>query len=149
MAAFGKVAQWSQTVLHTSRHSELVNLACKSAILNRGVSHLVFPDEVQGIEAAEGAKPGGPRGRLARRDIHPPDDSLQEAVQLLGGAKRPVIIVGHGARFDMDAVLELADALQRRLSAGPTGNSFSSGLAPGPLQGELLHSWLGLRASKH
>ena len=49
MAAFGKVAQWSQTVLPTSRHAELINLACKSAILNRGVSHLVFPDEVHGF----------------------------------------------------------------------------------------------------
>ena len=46
VGAFGKVAQWSQTVLHNSRHAELVNLACKSAILNRGVSHLIFPDEV-------------------------------------------------------------------------------------------------------
>ena len=47
--AFGKVAQWAQPVLHGSRHAELVNLACKSAILNRGVSHLIFPDEVQNV----------------------------------------------------------------------------------------------------
>jgi len=57
-AAYGKVAQWSQTVLHDSRHSELVNLAAKSAILNRGVAHLIFPDEVQVLEAAEGARAG-------------------------------------------------------------------------------------------
>ena len=61
-AAFGKVAQWSQPVLHTSRHAELVNLACKSAILNRGVSHLIFPDEVQKLPAKDGEKPGGPEG---------------------------------------------------------------------------------------
>lgn len=112
MAAYGKVAQWSQTVLPTSRHAELVNLACKSAILNRGVSHLVFPDEVQGIEVDDATKPGGPQGRLTPRDITPPESSLQAAVDLLGGAKRPVIIVGHGARFDMDAVVELAEALR-------------------------------------
>ena len=35
-AAYGKVAQWTQPVLHTSNHAELMNLACKSAILNRG-----------------------------------------------------------------------------------------------------------------
>jgi thiamine pyrophosphate-dependent acetolactate synthase large subunit-like protein len=52
-AAFGKVAQWSQPVLHTSKHAELMNLACKSALLNRGVSHLIFPDDVQTLEAAE------------------------------------------------------------------------------------------------
>jgi len=109
-AAFGKVAQWSQSVLHTSRHAELMTLACKSAILNRGVSHLIFPDEVTTIPA-EKARAGRPAGRLTTREIHPPDDALAKAIDLLGGAKRPVIIVGHGARFNMPAVVELAEVL--------------------------------------
>jgi len=111
-AAFGKVAQWTQTVLHTSKHAELANLACKSAILNRGVSHLIFPDEVQTIPAAEGAEPGGPEGRAASRAIAPPADALDAAVALLSKVKRPAIIVGHGARFDMPAILELAEHLR-------------------------------------
>jgi thiamine pyrophosphate-dependent acetolactate synthase large subunit-like protein len=110
-AAFGKVAQWSQTVLHTSRHVELVNLACKSAILNRGVSHLIFPDEVQSLPAGESAAPGGPEGRLPAREIAPPADAVDAAVALLSKAKRPVVIVGHGARFDMPQVLALAESL--------------------------------------
>ena len=110
-AAFGGVAQWSQPVLHTSRHAELMNLACKSAILSRGVSHLIFPDEVQTLEAAEGAAAGGPAGRLPDREIPPAADALGEAVALLSKATRPVVIVGHGARFDMPAVLELAELL--------------------------------------
>jgi len=110
-AAFGKVAQWTQPVLHTSKHAELVNLACKSAILNRGVSHLIFPDEVQSLPAPEGATPGGPDGRLASRAIAPPADALDAAVDLLSKAKRPVFIVGHGARFDMPAIRELAESL--------------------------------------
>ena len=68
-AAFDAVADWSQTVLPDSPHAELVSLACKHAILRQGVSHLVFPDEVQTIPAAEGVKAGGPDGRLtALRD---------------------------------------------------------------------------------
>lgn len=110
-AAFGKVAQWSQPVLHTSKHAELVNLACKSAVLNRGVSHLIFPDEVQTLPAPEGEKPGGPSGRLTPRTIAPPDEAVEAAVKLLGGARRPVIIVGHGARFHMDEITELAERL--------------------------------------
>ncbi|MEE8312119.1 MAG: thiamine pyrophosphate-dependent enzyme [Candidatus Binatia bacterium] len=110
-AAFGKVAQWSQTVLHTSKHAELMNLACKSAILNRGVSHLIFPDEVQNLPAAEGAKAGGPAGRITTREIAPPADALDSALALLGRSKRPVIIVGHGARFDMDAIIVLAERM--------------------------------------
>jgi thiamine pyrophosphate-dependent acetolactate synthase large subunit-like protein len=111
MAAFGKVAQWSQTVLPGSRHDELVTLACKSAILNRGVSHLVLPDEVQRIPVDRERSPGGPQGRLTPRDITPPNDALQAASELLNRSKRPVIIVGHGARFDMDVVMALAEEL--------------------------------------
>jgi pyruvate oxidase len=111
MAAYGKVAQWSQTVLPTSRHAELVNLACRSAILKRGVSHLVFPDEVQQLPAPDGAKPGSPEGRLGRRDVAPAPSSLREAVSLLQGSRRPVVIVGHGARFAMEAITDLAERL--------------------------------------
>jgi pyruvate oxidase len=112
MAAFGKVAQWSQPVLNSSKHAELVNLACKSAILNRGVSHLIFPDEVQNLPASEDGKPGSPEGRLQAQAIAPPEEALGEALRLLEGAKRPVVIVGHGARFNMPAIAELAGALK-------------------------------------
>lgn len=111
MAAYGKVAQWAQTVLPGSRHAELVNLACKSAILNRGVSHLVFPDEVQQLPAEESAQAGSPRGRVTERTIAPPDAAIDAAVGLLADAERPVIVVGHGARFEMDGVVDLAESL--------------------------------------
>jgi len=112
MAAFGRVAQWAQPVLHTSKHAELMNLACKSAIINRGVSHLVFPDEVQSLPAPATAKPGAPRGRITPRTIAPPPEALAAAIERLRGSRRPAIIVGHGARFDMPAVLELAERLR-------------------------------------
>jgi thiamine pyrophosphate-dependent acetolactate synthase large subunit-like protein/nitrite reductase/ring-hydroxylating ferredoxin subunit len=110
-AAFGKVAQWSQPALHDSKHAELVNLACKSAILNRGVSHLVFPDEVQTLSAATDAKAGGPEGRLTPREIAPPQRALDEAIALIRRSRRPAIIVGHGARFHMPGVVKLAEWL--------------------------------------
>ncbi|MGK0297402.1 MAG: pyruvate oxidase [Gammaproteobacteria bacterium] len=111
MAAYGKVAQWAQPALHTSKHAELMNLACKSAILNRGVSHLVFPDEVPKL-AANDAMAGGPEGRLPIRDISPPADSIALALELLGKSKRPLIIVGHGASFSMPGIIELAEMLR-------------------------------------
>ncbi|MGB5475396.1 MAG: thiamine pyrophosphate-dependent enzyme [Thermoanaerobaculia bacterium] len=110
-AAFGKVAQWSQSVLPTSKHAELVNLGLKSAILNRGVSHLIFPDEVQTLDAPEGAEAGGPEGRVAEREIVPPSNSVERAITLLKSSKRPAIIVGHGAAFHMEPVIALAEKL--------------------------------------
>lgn len=111
VAAFGKVAQFSQTVLHESKHAELVNLSLKSAILNRGVSHLIFPDEVQMLPASANATAGAPEGRLGNRAIYPADESIDAAVKLLSEAKRPAIIVGHGARFDMEAIIAFAEKL--------------------------------------
>jgi thiamine pyrophosphate-dependent acetolactate synthase large subunit-like protein/nitrite reductase/ring-hydroxylating ferredoxin subunit len=109
-AAFGSVAAFSQTVLPTSRHAELANLAAKNAILRRDVAHLIFPDEVQTLPAGE-EEASGPAGRLTPLQISPPQESLHAAVELLAHAKRPVMIVGHGARFDMQAITALAEQL--------------------------------------
>jgi pyruvate oxidase len=109
-AAFGKVARWAQPVLETSKHAELMTLACKHAILGQGPAHLIFPDEVQTL-AANGAEPSGPEGRLPEREIASPQRALQQALELLSSAKRPVLIVGHGARFDRERVIELAERL--------------------------------------
>lgn len=109
-AAFGRVAQWSQALLHSSDPAELTTLACKSALLNRGVSHLIVPDEVQALPA-DSRGPGSPEGRIGALDIAPPAASLVSAAELLRPARRPVIIVGHGARFAMDEVRELAELL--------------------------------------
>jgi pyruvate oxidase len=86
-------------------------LACKHARLERGVSHLVFPDEVQVVAAAEGQTPSGPSGRLPDLHVAPPAAVVADAVALIRGARRPVIVVGHGARFDMEPVRALADLL--------------------------------------
>lgn len=108
--AFGGVANYTQTVLQNSPHAELMNLACKSALLDRGVAHLIFPDEVAGHELPD-AQPSTPDGRLASTRIAPPSEPLDAAVQMLRSAERPVIIVGHGARYDMPAITALAESV--------------------------------------
>jgi thiamine pyrophosphate-dependent acetolactate synthase large subunit-like protein len=108
--AYGDVAEFEATVLPDSQHAELATRAAKTAILEQGVSHLIFPDEIQ-TQSAEGVDPGDPEGRITERDITPPADALEDAVELLETAERPVIVVGHGARFQMDGIVELAERL--------------------------------------
>ncbi|MCH9670396.1 MAG: Rieske 2Fe-2S domain-containing protein [Gammaproteobacteria bacterium] len=151
-AAFGKVAQWTQTVLPNSRHDELVNLACKTALLNRGVSHLIFPDEVPKLPAPNGAKVGSPQGRIGASQIAPPADALNDAIELLGSVKRPVIVVGHGARFEMESVLALAEHLNAPIITTFKGKGLISDahpLAGGVLgrSGTPIASWLMNEAS--
>ena len=108
--AFSAVARFTHTVLAGSDHAELVSLACKTALVERDVAHLVFPDEVQNLPA-NGAKPGAPLGRVADRAISPPADALRAAVERIGSSRRPMFIVGNGARHHMEPIVALAERL--------------------------------------
>ena len=109
-AAFEAVTTWSKTVLPGSRHTELMNLAIKHALLERDVAHLIFPNDVQETPAGS-VEPSGPEGRLPDLATAASSDSVERAHALIEGARRPVIVVGHGARFHMPGILELAERL--------------------------------------
>ncbi len=108
--AFNSVAGFNHRVQKDSKHAELITLAIKHSILNRDVSHLTFPDEIQ-EHPAQNALPGEVEGRITNLKISPPEESLTDAMKLINNALRPVIIAGHGARFNMDALIELAEKL--------------------------------------
>ncbi|MCB1792248.1 MAG: CDGSH iron-sulfur domain-containing protein, partial [Gammaproteobacteria bacterium] len=110
-SAYAPVARFSQTVLRDASHVELMNLACKNAIVERDVAHLIFPDEVQTLAAADGTQAGGPDGRLGDRRMLPATDTLAAALQRIKDAARPVIIVGYGALGRMEYVIKLAEKL--------------------------------------
>ena len=48
---------------------------------------------------------------MGAKEIAPPTESVNRAVTLIGKAERPVIIVGHGARYSMPEILALAELL--------------------------------------
>ncbi len=110
-SAFEAVTTWSQTVLRPENATELMALALKHAIVERGVGHLIFPDEVQNLPGLD-EPPARPRtGRVAASDVAPPRAQFAEAVALLEAAARPVIIVGNGARGHEAKVLAIAEHL--------------------------------------
>jgi len=108
--AFQTVAEFNQRVEHQSRHAELMTLAIKQAILKRDVSHLTFPDQIQ-VEPAKDEKAQSPEGRITALTIAPPTEQIEKAIDKIKTSKRPIIIVGHGARFNMDAITALAENL--------------------------------------
>ncbi|NAS14047.1 thiamine pyrophosphate-dependent enzyme [Poritiphilus flavus] len=109
--AFNTAAEFNHRVQRDSRHAELMSLAVKHAILKRDISHLTFPDEVQEIEAMENAKPLGPEDRITGLDIAPPQAAVDKALSLIKNSKRPLIIMGHGARAHKKAVVKFAEDL--------------------------------------
>jgi len=109
--AFDAVSGFNHLALPDSNHAELMSLALKTAKIERNVANIIFPDDVQTQNAKDGAEAGTPEGRVADNSFGPPPAELERALKLLREAERPVIIVGHGARFEMDAVRALAEEL--------------------------------------
>ena len=109
--AFDSVSQFNHAVHLNSNHSELMSLAVKTALIKRDVVHLTFPDEVAFTEKPDNAKAQTPKNRITPFNISPPKEMLEEATNLIKKAKRPVIIVGHGARFEMEAIISYAESL--------------------------------------
>lgn len=110
-AAFADVAAFSESVHADSDHAELATLAMKTAIVDRTVGHLVFPDEVQHRPVPDDAAAGGPGGRVGVRAIRPDAAELERAAAMIAAARRPMIVVGHGARRRMDPIVALAERL--------------------------------------
>ncbi|RIJ32506.1 thiamine pyrophosphate-dependent enzyme [Henriciella mobilis] len=110
-AAFQAVAAYSQTVHPGSAHAQLMTGAIKTAILEQGVGHLVLPDNTQTLPATDAQKAQGPKGRMANRAVAPPEEDLKAAAEMIASARRPMIILGYGARDGVAAATGLAEAL--------------------------------------
>lgn len=109
--AFDSVAEFNQRVQGNSKHAELMSLAIKHAILKRDVSHLTFPDEVQELPAPSNSKAQHPTNRITPLEIAPPKEMANKAIDLIQKAKRPLIILGHGARAHKKSIVAFAEHL--------------------------------------
>ncbi|MEX3017551.1 thiamine pyrophosphate-binding protein [Gymnodinialimonas hymeniacidonis] len=108
-SAFEAVSRFSQPVLPSSNHTELVSLAMKTALVERDVANLIFPDDVQTIPSD--AEAATPEGRLSGPIVKPSDADVDAALDLIANAKRPMIIIGHGAWEARDQIIALAEVL--------------------------------------
>lgn len=123
-SAFEAVSRFSQTVLPSSNHAELASLACKTALVERDVSHLIFPDDIQTIPSD--AEAMGPEGRIAHPIVAPAGAELNKALDMIKSAKRPFIVLGHGAFEVADEVVRLAETIN-----APVATTFKGkGLIP-------------------
>lgn len=133
-SAFDAVSTFSQTVLPSSNHAELMALACKNAIVEQNVAHLIFPDDTQTLPSDQAASK--PEGRMGSIRVTPAAEDIDAAVELLNSAKRPLIIVGHGAYGARDQIIALAEKL-----GAPVLTTFKAkGLVPDshPLAGGVI-----------
>ena len=109
--AFNTVAEFNHAAQSNSNHAELMSQAIKHTLVKRDVSHITFPDEVAFSKKPEKAKAQTPENRITPFNISPPKEMLEKATKMILAAKRPAIIVGHGARFQMKSIINYATSL--------------------------------------
>lgn len=108
-AAFGDVAVSTATLTAGSDHADLTARAVKHALDRRGPAHLVLPDEVQ--DQPSDAAVLAPEGRQPDRATRAPAAGVAAGAARLAEARRPVVIVGQGARGAAVEVMALAERL--------------------------------------
>jgi len=115
---FADVASFNQRLMGPGHVENVTNLACRSALSNRTVSHICIPIDFQVMEMDESDRfkrnvPGhtaGPEGFVVPRSV-PPRAHLERAAELLRGKTKVAILAGAGARGAGEELEALAETL--------------------------------------
>jgi pyruvate dehydrogenase (quinone)/pyruvate oxidase len=112
---FQDVAIYNQEVINPNQVEMLVNEACRHALNGRGVAHITFPVDYQEKKPTRKGTmhkvAGSTTSRWSPPTSVPPQDELNAAAQILNEAKKPIILVGQGARNAGTEVIDIADKL--------------------------------------
>src|SRR5687767_10414429 len=112
---FDDVAVYNQEVINPNQIEMLADEACRHALNNRGVSHITFPVDYQEHELSRKRTmhkvDGSTTSRWTPPHACPPKEELRRAAAVLNEAKRPVVLVGQGARGAGLEVIEIAEKL--------------------------------------
>ena len=112
---FKDVSEFVQTGMVPAQPRHLVDRAIRIALDRRGVSTLIFPNDVQ--EAPAVASPPRIHGSvfssvgISRPRVLPPTGELQRAAEILNEGKKVAMLVGQGARGAADELVEAAEIL--------------------------------------
>jgi pyruvate dehydrogenase (quinone)/pyruvate oxidase len=115
---FDNVASFNQRLMGPGHVENVANLACRSALANRSVSHICIPIDYQVMEMDDSDRfkrnvPGHTAGAdafVVPRAV-PPRAHLERAAELLRGKERVAILAGAGARGAGAELEQVADKL--------------------------------------
>jgi pyruvate dehydrogenase (quinone)/pyruvate oxidase len=112
---FKDVAKYSARVMGPTHVENVADLACRTALAYRGVTHLSFPVDLQEQPASrKGSKrniPGHTSNVFARSARLPAEDELHRAAEVLNGGTKVAILAGAGALGATDELERVADTL--------------------------------------
>ena len=112
---FKDVSEYVQTCMDPAPARHLVDHAVRTALDRRGVSTLIFPNDMQEAEAVRirrgSTAPVFSSVGYVRPRMLPPVGELQRAAEILNEGTKVAMLVGQGARGATDEVVEAAELL--------------------------------------
>jgi pyruvate dehydrogenase (quinone)/pyruvate oxidase len=111
---FMDVAVYNARVMNAAHTENVVELACRTALSYRGVSHVTIPVDVQEAEVEQRSKRNVENhvSDVPARSARLPNESdLRRAADLLNEGKKVVILAGRGALDATDELIQTAELL--------------------------------------
>jgi len=106
---FEPICVFNKVLMSEDQTTSLVTLAIKHALVDRGVSHISIPSDLQKLPHNADVLPM--QGRIPNRNILPCDHLIKDAASVINNAKRPVIIAGFGVIGQGIKLLQLAQKI--------------------------------------
>jgi len=112
---FMDVAKYNARVMGLTHVENVAHLACRTALLYRGVSHISFPVDLQESKADGQRSKRNIAGHMSELQPHsarlPNDTDLAQAADILNSGKKIVILAGRGALGAGTELEQAADLL--------------------------------------
>ncbi len=113
---FEDVSVYNARIMSPAHVRGVAELACRTALVYRGVSHITMPVDMQSFSASEvqRSKRNVPHhiGDLMAEGAHMAgEEELNAAAQILNAGQKVAILAGRGALFARDEVIEAAEKL--------------------------------------
>jgi pyruvate dehydrogenase (quinone) len=112
---FADVAEYSIRIMGPTHVENVTHLACRTALLRRGVAHITFPVDLQDREIkGERSKrniPGHTSDVMSQSARLPHEGDLAQAANILNEGKKIVILAGRGALHAGVELEQVADIL--------------------------------------
>ncbi len=107
---FEPLTVFNKIIMSKDQTTTLSSLAIKHSIIDRGVSHIGIPNDVQKHYYTSEIVPF--EGNFPNMATKPADYLIEKAANIIDQSKRPVIIAGFGALGQGDILLKLANKIK-------------------------------------
>ena len=113
---FENVCVYDTRIIGPSHVENAAELACRTALAYKGVSHLTIPVDFQNMtvsrkDASERNVPHHVSNVMTKSELLPDPGELRKAAEILNNGRKIVILAGQGALHATDELLRIAELL--------------------------------------